>query len=58
MERFFPNLKMERVRQRQYGNHPVAVNDVTHYIVNFHNTTRLHFTLGYRSPNEDERAAV
>jgi transposase InsO family protein len=56
MERFFLNLKMERVWQRDYANPLEAVNDITDYIVNFYNATRLHSTLGYRSPNEYERA--
>ena len=55
MERFFLNLKMERVWQRDYANHLEAVQDITDYIVNFYNANRLHSTLGYRSPNEYER---
>ncbi|QBB72521.1 IS3 family transposase [Pseudolysobacter antarcticus] len=58
MERFFLNLKMERVWQRDYANASEAINDITNYIVNFYNATRLHSTLGYRSPNEYERAAA
>jgi putative transposase len=49
---------MERVWQRDYANHPGAVNDITDYIVNFYNATRLHSMLGYRSPSEYEPAAV
>jgi transposase InsO family protein len=33
MERFFLNLKMERVWQRDYANHQEAIRDVTDYIV-------------------------
>ena len=55
MERFFLNLKMERVWQRDYANHWEAVQDVTDYIVNFYNANRLHSTLGYCSPNDYER---
>ena len=55
MERFFLNLKMERVWQRDYANHLEAVQDITDYIVNFYNANRLHSTLGYRSPNDFER---
>lgn len=58
MERFFLNLKMERVWQRDYANHPEAINDITDYIVSFYNATRLHSTLGYRSPNEYERVTA
>lgn len=55
MERFFLNLKMERVWQRDYANHQEAINDVTDYIVGFYNSQRLHSTLGYRPPNVYER---
>ena len=55
MERFFLNLKMERVWQRDYANHQEAINDITDYIVNFYNNKRLHSTLGYLSPNAYEQ---
>jgi putative transposase len=55
MERFFLNLKMERVWHGDYANHPEAVHDITDYIVNFYNAKRLHSTLGYISPNQFER---
>ncbi len=58
MERFFLNLKMERVWQRDYANHAEACRDITDYIVRFYNAERLHSTLGYRSPNEAERLAA
>jgi putative transposase len=38
MERFFLNLKMERVWRRDYANHQEAIHDVTDYIVGFYNT--------------------
>lgn len=56
MERFFLNLKMERVWQRRYANHAEAGADITQYIVGFYNTHRLHSTLGYRSPADFEMA--
>jgi len=55
MERFFLSLKMERVWQRDYANHPEAINDITDYIVNFYNSRRLHSTLGYLPPNAYEQ---
>ncbi len=55
MERFFLNLKMERVWRRDYANHEEAIRDVTDYIVGFYNSQRLHSTLGYLSPNGYER---
>ena len=54
MERFFLNLKMERVWQRDYANHAEATRDVTDYIVGFYNSIRLHSTLGYLPPNHFE----
>jgi transposase InsO family protein len=57
MERFFLNLKMERVWQRDYANHAEAMIDVADYIACSYNPVRLHSTLGYRSPVEHERHA-
>jgi transposase InsO family protein len=54
MERFFLNLKMERVWQRDYANHADARRDVADYIVAFYNSVRLHSTLGYLPPNAYE----
>lgn len=55
MERFFLNLKMERVWQRDYANHGEAQRDIADYIVSFYNCTRLHSTLGYLPPAAYER---
>lgn len=54
IERFFLNLKMERVWQTRYANHQEANKDISHYIVSFYNHCRLHSTLGYLSPNQFE----
>lgn len=58
IERFFLNLKMERVWQRDYANHNEAINDVSDYIVNFYNSVRLHLKLGYLSPNAFEQKSA
>ena len=50
MERFFLNLKMERVWQRDYANQLEASKDITNYIVGFYNCVRLHSTLGNLPP--------
>ena len=50
MERFFLNLKMERIWQKDYANHAEAITDIADYIVNFYNAVRLHSTLGNLSP--------
>jgi len=55
MERFFLNLKMERVWQNHYANHEEAIKDVSHYITVFYNQVRLHSTLGYLSPHSFEQ---
>lgn len=59
MERFFLNLKMERVWQRDYANHGEAEKDITEYIVGFYNCLRLHSARNYLSPSryESEMAA-
>jgi len=54
MERFFLNLKMERVWQRDYANRAEALRDINDYIVGFYNNVRLHSTLGYLPPNAFE----
>ncbi|MFX5570645.1 integrase core domain-containing protein, partial [Acinetobacter baumannii] len=46
VERFFLNLKMERVWQRRYGDRDEARRDITQYIIGFYNPVRLHSTLG------------
>lgn len=54
-ERFFLNLKMERVWQREYANHAEAKIDITDYIVRFYNCERLHSVLGNLSPSVFEQ---
>ena len=54
MERFFLNLKMERVWQKRYVDRAEARRDITQYIVGFYNPLRLHSTLGYESPQKYE----
>lgn len=54
-ERFFLNLKMERVWQRQYANHAEAKADITDYIVGFYNCKRLNSVLGNLPPAAYER---
>ena len=58
MERFFLNLKMERVWQKDYANHAEATNDIADYIVGFYNSIRLHPKLGNMSPNAFEREST
>ena len=58
MERFFLNLKMERVWQKDYANHAEATNDIADYIVGFYNSIRLHSKLGNLTPNAFERGST
>ena len=58
MERFFLNLKMERVWQRDYANHAEAASDIADYIVNFYNNVRLHSKLGNLPPNVFEHQSA
>lgn len=58
MERFFLNLKMERVWQRDYANHAEAMTNIADYIVGFYNNVRLHSSLGYQPPTTYEREQV
>jgi transposase InsO family protein len=54
-ERFFPNLKMERVWQRNYANHAEVKSDIAVYIVEFYNSQHLHSVLGNLPPTVYER---
>ena len=54
MERFFLNLKTERVWQRDHANHAEATNDIADYIVSFYNSVRLLSKLGNLPPNAFE----
>lgn len=58
MERFFLNLKMERVWQTDYANHAEATNDIADYIVSFYNSQRLHSKLGNLPPNAFEQKSA
>ena len=58
MERFFLNLKMERVWQKDYANYSEAMADVANYTVGFYNCERLHSKLGNLSPNAFERESA
>ena len=58
MERFFLNLKMERVRHKDYANLAEATNDIADYIVSFYNSIKPHSKLGNMSPNVFVREAT
>jgi len=58
MERFFLNLKMERVWQKDYANDLEVPNDIADYIIGLYNALRLHSKLGNMSPNAFEREST
>lgn len=58
MERFFLNLKMERVWQRDHANQAGAQADIADYMAGFYNPLRLHSTLGYRLSGSIQAAAL
>ena len=53
-ERFCGSLKGERTAQRAYATRQDARADVMEYIAMFYNSTRLHSSLAYQSPNDYE----
>jgi putative transposase len=57
VERFFGSLKRERTALGHYVTRQEARDEVIDYIEMFYNSTRLHSSLGYVSPNDFERVA-
>lgn len=55
-ESFNATLKVERVHRTSYPTRARAVRDIARYIELRYNQKRLHSALGYRTPNEVERA--
>ena len=58
VESFFGSLKQERVHWENYQTRHDAQQDILDYIVMFYNSTRLHSTLDYRSPNDYEQIGL
>ena len=58
VERFFGSLKGERTALGHYATPQEARDDVIDDIEMFYNSTRLHSSLGYVSPNDFERVAT
>jgi transposase InsO family protein len=57
VESFFSTLDIECANQEPFPSRSAARSTVTEYLLTFYNPTRLHSSLGYRSPMEFERAA-
>jgi len=54
MERFFWSIKHEWTKHEAFADLQEAQLSVFQYIEGFYNTTRIHQTLGYQTPNEFE----
>ena len=57
VERFFGSFKGERTALGHYATRQEARDDVIDDIEMFYNSTRLHSSLGYVSPNAYEKIA-
>jgi putative transposase len=57
MESFFATLKKELIHHEDYETREAARQSIFEYIEVFYNRVRRHSSLGYKSPDEFERAA-
>lgn len=58
MESFFSRLKAELMEGKPFGDADHCRREIFEYIEMYYNTSRLHSSLGYRSPNECEKSMV
>ena len=58
MESFFKTLKVERIYQVHYATRAQARLDIVNWIEGFYNRSRVHSSLGYRSPLDVERCLM
>ena len=58
MQRFFLNLNLKRVWQRDDANRGEVMSDIADYIVGFYNSVRLHSTPGNLPPNAFEQKSA
>ena len=56
MESFWHSLKVEQTHGQDFATRAEANHSVFGYIEGWYNTTRMHSSLGYRSPAQFERA--
>lgn len=54
MESFWSTLKLEMVYRREFQTHAQAQREIFDYIETFYNRSRLHSSLGYKSPMDFE----
>ena len=58
MESFFKTLKVERIHQLRYPTRALAKLDIVNWIEGFYNQTRMHSSLGYKTPVDIESNLV
>jgi len=54
MESFFKTLKVERVHRLRYDTRAIAKLDIVDWIEGFYNRSRMHSSIGYRTPVDVE----
>jgi putative transposase len=54
IESFFKTLKVERIHQLRYPTRALAKLDIVNWIEDFYNQTRMHSSLGYKTPVDIE----
>ena len=54
MERFFKTLKVEQTSRCRYETRAQASVDVVDWIEGFYHRQRIHASIGYRTPSDDE----
>jgi putative transposase len=54
MESFFKTLKVERIYQLRYETREIAKRDIVDWIEGFYNRTRMHSSIGYKTPVDFE----
>ena len=58
MESFWHSLKVEETHGQDFATRDQATQCVFAYIEGWYNTTRMHSSLGYKSPTQFERDCV
>jgi putative transposase len=54
MESFFKTFKVERIHQLRYDTRAIDKLDIVNWIDGFYNRTRLHSSIGYKTPIDIE----
>ncbi len=54
MESFFKTLKVERIHRLRYATRALAKLDIVDWIEGFYNRSRMHSSIGYKTPVDVE----